>query len=151
MNQNDFYWAFTPAKVVIYKSIHASNLAGFLARLQKLFPLLLNKFEVWVSCETVCDMFDQFFSLISQNEIQHFARFTEYRIHNLIYIGSFYSGDHLSEKYRFLTFWTRTLHFGWYLIGDDDVWKHFKYWFSSSIKYVIETLKLLPKWLTDKF
>ena len=32
-------------------------LAGFLAHVQK-FSRLLNKFEVWVACETVCDIFD---------------------------------------------------------------------------------------------
>ena len=81
MNQNDFYRAFTPAKVVIYQSTHASDLAGFLVHVQKI-SRLLNKFEVWVSCEAVCNIFDRFFSLIFQNEIQSFARITEYRIYN---------------------------------------------------------------------
>ena len=33
-------------------------------------------------CEAVCDIFDRFVSLNFQNEIQPFARFTEYRIYN---------------------------------------------------------------------
>ena len=37
MNQNDYYWAFNPVKVVIYQSIHSSDLAGYLAHDQK-FP-----------------------------------------------------------------------------------------------------------------
>ena len=61
-NQNDYYWAFTPVKVVIYQSIH-SKLVGFLAHVHK-FSRLLYKFEVWVSCEAVCNVFDQFFSLV---------------------------------------------------------------------------------------
>ena len=40
------------------------NLAGFLVHFLQ-FPRLLDKFEVWVSCEAVLDIFDQFFCLIS--------------------------------------------------------------------------------------
>ena len=36
------------------------NLAGFLAHVRQ-FSRLLNKFEVWVACEALCDIFDQFF------------------------------------------------------------------------------------------
>ena len=39
------------------------DLAGFLAHVQQ-FSRLLDKFEVWVSCEALCDIFDQFFCLI---------------------------------------------------------------------------------------
>ena len=39
------------------------NLAGILAHVQQL-SRLLDKLEVWVSCEAVCDIFDQFFCLI---------------------------------------------------------------------------------------
>ena len=46
---------------------------GFLAHVQQ-FSYLLNKFEVWVSFEAVCNILDRFFSLIFQNEIQSFAR-----------------------------------------------------------------------------
>ena len=59
-----FFWALTPAKVVIYQSEHLSDLAGFDAR-SEIFPRrLLNKFEVWVSCEALCDIFGRFFCLI---------------------------------------------------------------------------------------
>ena len=37
-NQNDFYWAFTPAKVFIYQSIHSSDLGGILAHVQIFAP-----------------------------------------------------------------------------------------------------------------
>ena len=47
---------------VIYQSIHASDLADFLTHVQN-FSRLLNKYEVWVSCEVVCDIFDRFFRL----------------------------------------------------------------------------------------
>ena len=40
MNQNDIYWAFAPVKVVIYQSMHASDLAGFLEHVQKISRLL---------------------------------------------------------------------------------------------------------------
>ena len=39
------------------------NLAGFLAHVQQ-FSLLLDKFEVWVSCEAVCNIFYWFLCLI---------------------------------------------------------------------------------------
>ena len=68
MNQNEFYWTFTQAKVVIYQSIHASGLAGFLTHVQQ-FSRLLDKFEVWVSCGAVCDIFDQLFCLIFKMEL----------------------------------------------------------------------------------
>ena len=32
ISQNDFFWAFTPRKVVIYQSIHLSELANFLTK-----------------------------------------------------------------------------------------------------------------------
>ena len=35
----------------------------FLAHVQQ-FSRLLDMFDVWVSCEAVCDIFDQFFWLI---------------------------------------------------------------------------------------
>ena len=38
------------------------NLEGFLEHIQQ-FSRLLDKFEVWISCEAVCDIFDQFFYL----------------------------------------------------------------------------------------
>ena len=80
MNQNDFYLAFTlAAKVVIYRSIYASDLAGFSGHVQKI-SRVLNRFKVWVSYEAACDIFDQFFSLIFQNEIQPSARFTKCQI-----------------------------------------------------------------------
>ena len=35
-----FFWAFTPAKVIIYQSIHSSDLAGFVALASfSLFPM----------------------------------------------------------------------------------------------------------------
>ena len=39
------------------------NLASVLAHVQQ-FSRLLKKLEVWVSCEAVCDIFDQFYCLI---------------------------------------------------------------------------------------
>ena len=62
MNQNGIYWTNTTVKVVIYQSINASDLAGFMAHVQQFFRHL-DKFEVWVSCEAVCNIFDQFFCL----------------------------------------------------------------------------------------
>ena len=62
MNQNDFAELFTPTKVVIYQSIHSSDLAGFLTHAQN-FSRLSDKFAVWVSCEASCDIFDRFFCL----------------------------------------------------------------------------------------
>ena len=44
-------------------TIKLFNLAGFLAHVKQ-FSRLLDKFEVWVSCEAVWDIFDQFFCLI---------------------------------------------------------------------------------------
>ena len=46
--ESNFFLSFyTPAKVVIYQSLHSSNLAGFFMWFLK-FSRLWNKFEVWV-------------------------------------------------------------------------------------------------------
>ena len=47
------FWTFTPAKIVIYQSIHSSDLVSFLTRVWK-FSCLSNKFEVWVFCQIPC-------------------------------------------------------------------------------------------------
>ena len=68
----------------------------------------------------------------------------------IIEIGLFYGGEHLKAKIcRFLT---RSLQDGyfWSKIRDDEVWKHFKYWLSSS-NVSIKTLNLLSKGDADKF
>ena len=44
-------------------TIKLFNLAGFLVHVQQ-FSRLLDKFEVWVTCEAVWDIFSQFFCLI---------------------------------------------------------------------------------------
>ena len=64
-NQNNFNWAFTPAKIALCQSIQSSYWIwrAFWAHVQQ-FSRLLDKFEVWVSCEAVWDIFNQFFCLI---------------------------------------------------------------------------------------
>ena len=45
MNENDFCWAFTPAKVVIYQSINSSYLIWRAFGARPEFFYLLNKFK----------------------------------------------------------------------------------------------------------
>ena len=62
------------------------------------FSYLLNKFEVWVSFEAVCNILDRFFSLIFQNEIQSFARLQSLKLVCFI----------LWKLCRFMTFFDKT-------------------------------------------
>ena len=80
----NFFYIFTPAKVVIYQFINSSDLAGFCflthrfaTRLRFRSSQLFN-FEVCVSSvhATLCNDFIRFFCLIFQNGIEHFDRFT---------------------------------------------------------------------------
>ena len=104
-------------------TIKSFNLAGFLAHVQQ-FSRLLDKFEVWVSCEAVCDNFDQFFCLIFLNGIQSLPDLLNTRF-TIVEIGLFYGGEHLGAKIcRFLTCFdkiTSRWRFSTYLIGDGDV------------------------------
>ena len=73
-------------------------LAGFLAHVKKICRLL-DKFEVWVSCEAHCDIFDRFFFLFDFfetefNLLQDLLN-TEFTI---IEIGLFHGGEHLDAK-----------------------------------------------------
>ena len=83
MNQMIISDFFTPEKIDIYQSMHASNLAAFWRqRWRQKCSRLSKKFEVWVSCEAVYNIFDRFCCLIFENETQPFARLTKYRIYN---------------------------------------------------------------------
>ena len=130
-----FIERFTPAKVLIYQSTHASDLGGFLTHVQK-FSRLLKKFEVCVSWEAVCNIFDRFFCLIFWNGFQPLARFTEYWIYNYWNWFVLWWQTLGAKICRFLTLvWHDHFEmaiFGRYLIGEVDVWKHFKYWLLSS-------------------
>ena len=52
INQNDFYWAFTPAKFVLCQSIHARYLIwrAFWRTFSNFPAFFLDKFEICVSC-----------------------------------------------------------------------------------------------------
>ena len=76
-----FFELLLQRKLSEYDTLKLFSLAGFLVQVQQ-FSRLLGKFEVWVSYEAVCNIFDQFFCLILLNEIQSFARLTEYRIYD---------------------------------------------------------------------
>ena len=102
-------WAFTPAKVVIYQSEHLSDLAGFDAR-SEIFPRrLLNKFEVWVSCEALCDIFYRFFVWFYKMEFNTLPDLLNTGF-IIIKIGLFYYGVHFGAKMcGFLTFLTQNI------------------------------------------
>ena len=70
---------FIEQNVVIYQSIHSKDLAG--SQVQKC-SRLLNKFEVWVSCETFCDVFVSIFVWVFKMEFNHFftSKFTIFKI-----------------------------------------------------------------------
>ena len=134
-----FYKAFTPAKVVLYQSIQSSYLIWrAFWRTSSDFPAFCLKFEVWVSCEAVWEIFDQFcfsvwFFKMEFNPMPDLlnTRFT------IVEIGLFFDGEHLGAKIRrFLTCFdkiTSRWRFNTYfIIGDGDVWKHFKYWLCFS-------------------
>ena len=116
----------TLAKVIIYQSIHWSDLAGFLTRLLK-FSRRWNKFEVWQHFPAC---FVRFFCLQFYNGIQSFSWLTEHQIYN-IEIGLFLWW----RTYRSKNMQIPDILFSQVgyvsLIEDDDVWKHFKYWLSS--------------------
>ena len=82
------------------------NLAGFLAHVQQFF-CLLDKFEVWVSCEaTFLINFSVWFFKIEFNPLPDLLN-TGFEI---MEIGLFYGGEHLGVKIcRFLIFLTRSL------------------------------------------
>ena len=68
-----FFWVSTLAKVIIYHSIGL-----FDAHIDMKFSRLQNKFGVWVSCATLCDVFVWCFEM----EVQPFVRFFEQRVYN---------------------------------------------------------------------
>ena len=92
---------------------------------------------VWslVSCEVLCDIFVRFFCLIflkmEFNPLPDLLN-TEFTIIaiGLFCVGGQNFGSENMQNPEF--FWHKMAIFGRYLIGDDDVWKHFKYWLSSS-------------------
>ena len=115
MNQNDFYGAFTPVPEYTLKLF---NLAVFLAHVQQ-FPRLLDKFEVWVSCEALCDFFDWFFCLIFKNELQPDLLNTGFTITE---IGLFYGDENLEAKIilcRFQAFLNNMANM--FIFEDEDV------------------------------
>ena len=74
------------------------------ARVQK-FSRLLNKFEVWVSWEAVCDILFGFSVWFFRMEFKHLPYLlnTGFTINE---IGLFYGGEHLEAKLcNFQTFW----------------------------------------------
>ena len=89
------FWVFTPAKIIIYQSIHASDLAGFSTRVRKI-SRLLNKFEVWVSCEAVCDIFGFVFLFDFLKKEFNYLLYLLNTGFAVIEIGSFYGGEHLT-------------------------------------------------------
>ena len=99
------------------------------------FSRLLDKFEGFF-CEAVCDIFDQFFCLIFQNGIQASARFTEYQIYNcwnwFVLWWRTFGSENMQIPDKFWQDHFKIAIFGQHLIGDGDVWKHFKYWLCSS-------------------
>ena len=76
---------------LFYQYIHASDLVGFSAHVQK-FSRLLNKFEVWVSCEAVCDIFNRFFCLIFKIEFNPLQDLQNTGL-TIIEIGLFYGSS----------------------------------------------------------
>ena len=60
LNQMNFIELLLQRKLPFIRvhTLKLFNLAGFLAHVQQ-FSSLLDKFEVWVSCEAVCDIFEQ--------------------------------------------------------------------------------------------
>ena len=103
MNQIKFFWAFIPAKVVIYQNIHSSNLASFLINVLK----LLKVWSLGFSCSTL-QCFCLFFLSDVLNGIQPFARFFLNTGFKITEIGLLYGGEHLEAKIcRFLTFLTK--------------------------------------------
>ena len=131
-----FFWV-TPS---IYQSMHSSNLAGFLTHrsVRRNFRAIQTTFEVWVSCiySPHFTKFVFFFSVwfFKWNSAlgQHFAIYIEYRIYNhWNWIVLWWK--HRKRKYA--DFWLSLAIWQCLLNRDTclpDVWKHFKYWLSSS-------------------
>ena len=116
-------------------TIKLFNLAGFLVHDQQ-FSRLLDKFDVWVSCEAVWDIFYFLISFsvwcfkMEFNPLPHLLN-TEFTNTE---IGLFHGGEHFGAKIcGLMTFFDKftifsRCRFSTYLIGKGDVWKHFKYW-----------------------
>ena len=100
-NQNDFYWVFTPAEVVLYQSIQSSYLIW---RAFDVRPVNFPPFsKVRVSCEVVWGIFDQLFCLIFKMEFNPLPDLVNTGFIN-VEISLFYGGEHLGAKIcRFLT------------------------------------------------
>ena len=65
---SDFYLVFTPAKVVIYQSIHTSDLAGFLAHVQKISRLFKHVLSLGFLCSSLSHFWSFFlFTFIKWN------------------------------------------------------------------------------------
>ena len=130
MNHNDFYWAFTPAKVLIYQSIHSSNLTwrafwhtsrNFPAfwtslkfgslKLVKHFATFLISFSVWffkIKHSTLCHV-----------HIYWIPDLKSLKLVCFIVVNTWKPKDADSRL-----FWT------WSCLSRTTihVWKHFKYW-----------------------
>ena len=82
MNQNYFYWASTPANVVIYQSMHASDFCGlFGARPDRSFSPFKQVWSLgflWSSLRHFWLVF--LFNFLKWNST--FVKFSEYRIYN---------------------------------------------------------------------
>ena len=128
INQNYFYWAFTPVKVSIYIRVYTRKWFGglFGARPESFPPFkqvwslsfLWNSLQYFWSVSTFCLIFLKWNSTLCQN-----YRNTGFTI---IKICLFMAAN--SWKRRFQTFLDNMGMF----IKNDNVWKHFKYWLSSS-------------------
>ena len=94
------------------------------------FPLL-NTFEVYVYCEALCDIFDRFFLFDFLKRNSTLCQIYWIPDSQSLKLVCFMVAITWKQKYED----SRLLVFGHYIamfIKNDDVWKHFKYWLSSS-------------------
>ena len=135
MNQIYFYWAFTPAKVAIYQSIHSSYLIW-----QPFYtnPAIFLPFrQVW-TLGFLWRSLQHFWSVFLFDNLKWNS--TLCQIHwipdlKLLKLVCFMVANTWKQKYAIS--WLNLTHFkmaifGQYKIRDDNEWKHFKYWLCSS-------------------
>ena len=104
------------------------TLAGFLAHVKK-FSRLLNKFEVWVSCEELSDIFIGFSVCFFKTEFNPLSNYWILDLKSLRLV-SFIAAKTWKRKYADSRLFLENM--ASMFIVEDDVWKHFKYWPSSS-------------------
>ena len=103
------------------------NLAGFLAHVQQ-FSRLLDKLEVWVSCEAVWDIMISFSVWFFKMEFNHLRDLLNTGF-TIVEIGLFYSGKHLGAKICRLLTCLRSLQDGDSVLNRGLMatpWKHFR-------------------------